>query len=548
MSENECKQCPDESILKILLFPVLILLGSFGALFTCIYLITVPFVKKYGGTQVGSFKRSVSFILTIWSITQILIQTSEVLDGIPNLVYPLPLIIDAFKHFNLQVKSAPISCLATKPFLLQTVLFSFMTLLCLLYLYLSHSKPTKANLLQKFLISSLFVLYGPLSSQIFKVFSYKYKTITYTDYLLMDHDFKLSLSSFLNNNSGSIQVLVSASQPNVFFLESYHLICFCIAILLCVLYMVILPIYMYFSTLDVSRQLLGAYDTCNIKYPLFIANTYSSLIKNRINKDERFKKDAKLNPFTTGVYKTSHSLFKLVDVALLLVQSFIVNTLILSFAFHPALSVIGCCSIGFYVFLLVKYKPHLKEMRFLFPSKCMVFISSCTVLITSIIPNGLKSDIFAYIFFSEVMLCIATCLTSYIYCLIEGNKQEQALINANLQHILNIQQITMENYDAIDIDKEIQKYIRANTIDCPNALFEGCGVKYNSIKARIEYALDTSKKQLNIYNPIVPSIFISTRNVYEEVKPILFSNKDALFQNDDAPTKLTFTPKVVKKK
>jgi hypothetical protein len=527
LEDNECKQCPENTILTALLYPVLILVGSFGTLFLFVYFITIPFVKKYGGTQAGAFKRSTAFIVEIWSIIQILVQVSESLNKIPDLAYPLPYILEVLTYLNLQVKSTPISCLTIRTFLLQIIIFSIILVTTFIYLILFLSKNPTYKKIQNYIVAILFFIYGPLTNQLFKILSFKEKNISYLEYIIMDHDGTLKDYDF---EQGIRSVIVSAIQPSVIYFEGYHKISLLLSTFCILFYGIIVPLSMYLSTKASSKNLLKTYNIAeSIQTPLFVSNTLNKTIKKRIDRDLRFKRDPLLVSLTRGTYKTSRSLFKLIDISLLFYQSFLVNGLIGSFGFHPALSTFSILGFITYIFLLINYKPHTKEMHFLFSSKLVFYATSSTIIVSSMIPNTFHTSTFGYLIIIEIVVCLCTILISYIISLIEGQKKEKLFISESMRFINDISKM-------VD-PKDIQDYIQVNSIDCIDALFEIHGTTYESVKNKIINAVNNSKQnEYQIINPILN---------FDEYNSFRGDKRINLFKNHSIK-KISFKPSAIK--
>jgi hypothetical protein len=240
--------------------------------------------------------------------------------------------------------------------------------------------------------------------------------------------------------------------------------------------MILLPLIFFKTLLINSRELIKKYDIY-LNFPLFVSTNLDKEIKKRIDNDMRFKKDVVLMSITTGTYKTSRSLFKFIDIFLLLFQSFISNTLILSFDFHPAIMTFSSIAFILYLVFMIQFKPHIKDMRFLFSSKLVFYLTTCTITISSSIPNAIKTDIFAYLILCEIIVCFLTTIATYFYSLIEGQKVEKVIIKENLNHIHNLSQLTSK--------KEIYTYLQKNKIDCTEALFDYNDNTYNVLKTKL---------------------------------------------------------------
>ncbi len=175
---------------------------------------------------------------------------------------------------------------------------------------------------------------------------------------------------------------------------------------------------------------------------------------------------------------------------------------------------------------MIQFKPHIKDMRFLFSSKLVFYLTTCTITISSTIPNAIKTDIFAYLIMCEIILCFLTTIATYFYSLIEGQKVEKVIIKENLNHIYNLSQLTSK--------KEIYNYLQKNKIDCTEALFDYNDNTYNVLKTKL-ISIENNPPVQDYY--IVNPINIDNDNTNLDWNKL--KNKD-LFH--DKSTRIEFAP------
>jgi hypothetical protein len=247
--------------------------------------------------------------------------------------------------------------------------------------------------------------------------------------------------------------------------ESQHAVVLTLAILVSLLYFIGFPTLVCYKSHKKAKEIVTSY-VLDPFQPLFLERNRPSL-RQRLERDERFEREDITRPVVSGVYTVGRADWKWVDVGLLLWIS------ALSQLFDPTFWTAGLQlgGIGLYGIGLVLYVPYKSETRFLFGSRVLVFASSATNILLSVIPGAAKST-FADMFLVVMLgLSFLVLVVAYFASLVAGAKWE---ISERVRK-LRVLQLLKEAWREATPDMKrfaVQAACKKHQIDCLDVYYE----------------------------------------------------------------------------
>ncbi len=421
----ECIACPNNPILSTILIPIAYYLAGFTLLGITTILITIPIMRKYGGTVRGGAYRSLQFLIAAWTLMQIVVQVSEPLQhalGLPTIIRSF---FSMLAILNFRIPSAPAGCTQAPPFTLEIALFATILLLSFSVLVAHRITGTIWLRIRNGAITLLFMAYGPIANQVF------------------------GAMACIQNTTGE---LMTKSNPYVLCREEGHQAAFWLALFTAILYLGIFPIVIWLRAIFSARSLAP------VQNPLLLL-PHRPLCA-RINADERFLRDPMISNISNGEYQIAQSSIKVFDLLMLGMLGAVGELATKGSAVYTTLS---CSIMAGLLGVLLVFRPYRKDTWFLYPSRILIILTATTVAVGTCLPNAFQTAGISQLITVELVTAFAVLGIAYCVSLIGGAKREEFIHKERQQMVQELQSILVGNPQFQQL-RLIEQYFHARNV------------------------------------------------------------------------------------
>ncbi len=510
LDTNLCAPCPSSPFVHAILIPGAVYIASILGLGILVSAITIPITKRYGGTIRGGLNRARYFLLTLWSILQILIQISDVYRRYPNLHPILYGLFTQLSVLTFHIPSTPTACLSIQPFLSQTIYGAMIVMIGIFVIVCIRSKI--ALLFIKWCLTLLFLLYGPLTKQFTSTFScseYSYESLH-------------TILTAPEGVSNQTIVVVSTLYPSVFCGDSRQQIARLFSIL-ALIGMWVGPIWISYIANRHASRLTPTYSICMVRKP---PTQQVSL--------EEWNTEPLLQLFLNSPYQPTKSGWKLNELLSLVFLTVLLN---LTDTYIGSSIALGYILLQFII--VGWFRPYRKETRFVLPVKGLTYLLSSTILGIRL-TNSFEEGWTVPLLLTEFGMCLLVLIMAYFVSLIEGAQSEQHVIGFLLDAIQRLQMALKGVKHEQQRQMIVQSFLRDHPMISPMNLLEHAP---SDLKQIIQTVRAIKSQTFQVVNPIQQStVFVSVGT-----RPVSNSNY-TLTKVVQEYTRAQFTPAHVKRK